>query len=272
MAFSIDSAFFSGEYFKLKKNHYNNLSVCLFKRGGMLNFVIAVHVLGIYVIFAILLFPFYFFSRGRRLGGIFLRSSSRLLMKIFRVTCDTEGLENIDPQETYFVAANHQSIADIPIICAVLPLNMRILAKKELFKIPIFGQTLLLYDFVAVDRRNKRSAVSTLKLVEKKMKFCSFLVFPEGTRTKDGHVGQFKSGALFLTENGCKILPVAITGLDKIMRRDSFAIRSGHVKIKIFPPTTIGGNEDRHELAQRLQTMISDYVEKNQFADKNGKV
>ena len=229
------------------------------------NFIISANILALYVVIALLLFPFYFFSRGRRLGGIFLRSCSRILMKICRVKCEVEGLENINPDETYFVAANHQSIADIPIICAVLPINMRILAKKELFKIPVFGQTLLLYDFVAIDRRNKRSALNTLKTVEKKMKFCSFLVFPEGTRTKDGHVGQFKSGALFLTENGCKILPVAIIGLDKIMKRGSLAIHSGKVKIKIFPSTRIQEEETRHELAERLQKQISDYVEKTDF-------
>ncbi len=227
----------------------------------MLNFILSAAILAVYVVVAFLLFPFYFFSRGKKLGGLFLRSSSRILMKICRVTCDVEGLENINPEETYFVAANHQSIADIPIICAVLPLNMRILAKKELFKIPIFGQALLLYDFVAVDRKNRRSAVKTLKQVEKKMRFCSFLVFPEGTRTKDGRVGQFKSGALFLTESGCRILPVAIIGIDKIMKTGSLAIHSGHVKIKIFPPTAIMENEDRHELALRLQQQISAYVE-----------
>ena len=226
------------------------------------NFIISAHIVALYVVIAILLFPFYFFSRGRRLGGIFLRSCSRILMKICRVTCDVEGLENINPDETYFVAANHQSIADIPIICAALPINMRILAKKELFKIPVFGQTLLLYDFVAVDRKNKRSAVKTLKTVEKKMKFCSFLVFPEGTRTKDGHVGQFKSGALFLTESGCTILPVAIIGLDKIMKTGSLAIHSGHVRIKIFPSTRIQEGETRHELAERLHDLISNYIEK----------
>lgn len=227
----------------------------------MLNFVIAIHILAIYVILAILLFPLYFFSSGKKLGGIFLRSASRLLMKICHVTCDVEGLENINPNETYFVAANHQSIADIPIICAVLPINLRILAKKELFRIPIFGQTLLLYDFVAIDRKNKRSAIKTLKLVEKKMKFCSFLVFPEGTRTENGHVGQFKSGALYLTESGCKILPIALFGLNKIMKKGSLAIHSGNVKIKIFPSTKIQEGETRHELAERLQKLISGYTD-----------
>ena len=118
-----------------------------------------------------------------------------------------------------------------------------------------------LYDFVAIDRKNRRSAVKSLERTEKKMKYCSYLVFPEGTRSRDGHVGKFKSGALILTENGCKILPVAIIGADKILKAGDFNIRSGEIRIKIFSPTQIAENETRHELAERLQKQISSHIE-----------
>ena len=167
----------------------------------MLRIIIVTPILILYLVIALLLFPLYVITR-RRIGGPMFRGCTKLLMKIGGVKCDVEGIEHVDPNETYFVVANHRSIADIPIIASVLPLNLRIMAKRELFKIPFFGQIIWLYDFVPIDRRNRRNAVKSLKNAEKKMKTISFLVFPEGTRSKTGHVEKFKSGALWLTENG----------------------------------------------------------------------
>ena len=189
------------------------------------------------------------------------RKFAKILIKICNITCDVEGLENINPDENYFVVANHRSIADIPIIASVLPLNLRIMAKRELFSVPLLGQTMWLYDFVLIDRRNRRNAVKTLKNAEKKMKRFSFLVFPEGTRSRTKHVEKFKSGALWLTESGCKILPIALDGAEKIMKTGSCVINSGHIKMKIFPSTSIMENETRQELAERLHKIVSSGIE-----------
>ena len=237
----------------------------------MFRFVRIIFVVGFYVLVSLFLFPLHLLS-GRKLGGKIFKQCSSVCLSTCGVTCSTEGLENITPGETYIVTANHQSIADIPIIGANLPINMRVLAKKELFAIPVFGQAMWLYDFVAIDRKNRRSAVKSLEIAEKKMKRCSYLIFPEGTRSKTGHVGKFKSGALILTENGCSILPVAIIGADRILKAGEFDIRSGHIKVRIFPPTKIGENETRQELAERLQKIISDYVESENGAQQGSAV
>lgn len=229
-------------------------------RGAMFRFLMIIFIVGFYVLLSFFIFPVHILSK-RKLGGRVFRHCSSVLLKSCRVRCKTEGLENITPGETYLVVANHQSIADIPIIGANLPINLRVLAKKELFTIPVFGQAMWLYDFVAIDRKNRRSAVKSLERAEKKMKYCSYLVFPEGTRSRDGHVGKFKSGALILSEHGCKILPVAMIGADRILKAGDFDIQSGDVRVKIFPPTQIAENETRQELAERLQDLISEYVE-----------
>ena len=226
----------------------------------MFRFVLIIVIVGFYVLLSFCVFPFHILSK-RKLGGLVFRNCSSVLLKSCGVRCATEGIENINPDETYLVVANHQSIADIPIIGANIPLNMRVLAKKELFAIPVFGQAMWLYDFVAIDRKNRRSAVKSLESAEKKMKYCSYLVFPEGTRSRDGHVGKFKSGALILAENNCKVLPVAIIGADKILKAGDINIQSGDIKVKIFQPTRINENETRQELAERLQKQISDYIE-----------
>lgn len=189
------------------------------------------------------------------------RNWAKLLIKSCSVECKVQGLENIDPKETYLIVANHRSIADIPIITAALPLNLRIMAKKELFSIPVFGQTMLLYDFVPIDRKNRRNAVKSLENAKKKIKTLSLLVFPEGTRSKTNQVGKFKSGALVLAESGCMILPVALEGAEKIMRPGSFGINSGIVEMTVLPPVRMAENETRQELAERLQKNISECLE-----------
>ncbi|MBQ3367796.1 1-acyl-sn-glycerol-3-phosphate acyltransferase [bacterium] len=226
----------------------------------MFRFFIALPILAFYVFLSFLIFPIHLLTK-RKLGGIVFRHCSAVMLKICGVRCKTEGLENITSDETYLVTANHQSIADIPIIGAILPINVRVLAKKEIFMFPFLGQAMWLYDFIAIDRKNRRSAVKSLEIAEKKMKYCSYLVFPEGTRSRDGHVGRFKSGALILTEKGCKILPVALIGADKILKTGELDVHPGEVRIKIFPSTQIGENETRQELAERLNALISGYVE-----------
>ena len=225
----------------------------------MLRIIAAVPVLAICFLTSFVLFPLQIPTK-RKIGMYIFRFYAKILMKICSVTCSIEGLENIVPDENYFVVANHRSSADIPLLVAALPLNLRIMAKKELFSFPVLGQLMWLYDFVPIDRKNSRNAVKSLKAAEKKMNFYSYLVFPEGTRYTD-HVGKFKSGALLLTENGCKILPVALIGADKIIEPDSLLIQKGHTRMKIFPPVTIAENETRQELAERLHTIISDYIE-----------
>ena len=96
----------------------------------MFRFFITLPVLAFYVILAFLMFPIHLLTK-RKLGGIVFRHCSAVMLKMAGVNCRAEGLENITPDETYLVVSNHQSIADIPIIGAILPINIRVLATLE---------------------------------------------------------------------------------------------------------------------------------------------
>jgi 1-acyl-sn-glycerol-3-phosphate acyltransferase len=212
------------------------------------------------MVWALILYPFYYFS-GKKIGRFLVRDLLIVVLKLCGVKVVTEGLENVDENEKYLVVSNHQSVFDIPVIGSALPLNLRIIAKKELSRFPFFGQMLLLYDFVFVDRKNPRKAIRGLKKAADLLKHYSFLVFPEGTRSVDGSVGSFKTGGISLAfESGVKILPVAITGVDKIMKRGQLIVHSGTVTMKVFPPVTIMPGESRKNVADKLQSMISEYV------------
>ena len=218
---------------------------------------------------ALVLYPIYVLT-NKKIGKYLVRNLFVVVLKICGVKVDVEGIENIDEDEKYLVVSNHQSTFDIPVIGANLPLNLRIFAKKELSRIPYFGQMLLLYDFTFVDRNNKRQAVKDLKKAAELMKYYSYLVFPEGTRTKDGTVGKFKSGAFSLAfDTGERILPVAITGVDRIMKPGQLIVNAGTVKMKILKPVTLNKGESRKEIADRLQKIIAENVNQEGYDDQS---
>lgn len=222
-----------------------------------------------YMVWGALLYPAYILS-GKKVGKYLVRNLFIVILKICGVRVEREGLENVDQNDKYLIVSNHQSVFDIPVIGAVLPLNLRIFAKKELSRIPIFGQLMVLYDFVFVNRNNAREAVRDLKRAAAKMEYYSFLVFPEGTRTKDGTVGKFKTGAFSLAfDSGKKILPVALIGVDKIMKPGKLIVNKGTVHIKTFEPVSIQEGESRKDIAEKLHKTISDYV--HSFGGKNEK-
>lgn len=226
----------------------------------MFRYTVGLIFLILYMVWGLIMYPFYYLS-GKKIGKYLVRNLYIVVLKLVGVKIVVEGLENVDENEKYLVVSNHQSVFDIPVIGAALPLNMRIMAKKELSRIPFFGQMLLLYDFVFVDRKNPRKAVRDLKKAATLVKHYSFLVFPEGTRSKDGIVRQFKTGGIFLAfEGNVRILPVALTGVDRIMRSGNLIVRSGTVNMKVFPPVQVASNESRKDVADKIQTMISEYV------------
>ena len=213
------------------------------------------------MIYAALIYPLYILT-GKRVGKNTVKNTFKMVLWINRVKVDVSGRENIDPSKKYLVVSNHQSVFDIPIVSVAVGLDIRIFAKKELSRFPLFGQLLYLYDFVFVNRNNKREAVKNLKKAAEVMKSYSFLVFPEGTRSKDGKVGEFKTGAISLAlGNDVNILPVAILDSHKIMTKGSLKINPGTVKVKIFEPTVSLENEKRKDIASRLQKTISSYVD-----------
>lgn len=222
-----------------------------------------------YMTWALILYPIYFFT-DKKIGKYLVRNLFIVILKICGVKVEVEGLENVDKNEKYLVVSNHQSVFDIPVIGANLPLNLRIFAKKELSRIPFFGQMMILYDFSFVDRKNARRAVRDLKKAANLMKFYSYLVFPEGTRTKDGSVGKFKSGAFAMAfDSGQKILPIAITGVDRIMKPGQLIVNPGTVKMKVLKPVNIETGESRKEVANRLQILIAKNVYQEVYDDKS---
>lgn len=191
------------------------------------------------------------------------------LLKLAGVKIEVNGLENLTPGESYIFISNHASLLDIPTVCLGLPFQLRFLAKKELFKIPLFGPALLSAGHIKIDRGNLESAVKSLKeaaIILKKRGY-SALVFAEGTRSLNGEVGRFKKGGVILALSmGIPIVPVSISGSASLAAKGVYLVKSGKIKMTIGKPISTEGKDisARHQLVSTIRDeVIKNLVEED---------
>ena len=156
------------------------------------------------------------------------------------------GIENALVDGKKIFISNHQGVFDIPILIATLPMPFRFIVKMELFKVPLLGWYMSRRGDIAIDRAKGRKALETLHevagYIEKEE---PILIFPEGTRSKDGQVAEFKRGSLVLaTRTNAKIIPIAISGSIDIQKKKSKFINPARVKVVIGEPIHAGKNDD----------------------------
>ena len=227
----------------------------------MIRYIISVIIASTALLLCYVWYPIYIVS-GKKAGMLFIRTFFATLLKANNITVEITGLEHIDSSQNYLVLSNHQSIFDIPIVSATLPLDTRIFAKQELLHIPIFGWGMWLYDFVFVDRKKKKDAIQSLHKASAILNKFSFLVFPEGTRSKDGKVHSFKTGAIEIARlSGKPVLLVAVKGSGDVMKKESLFVSGGHIKMKVFPPEKVEKTDNRKERAEAFQKTIASFVE-----------
>jgi len=190
------------------------------------------------------------------IAGVWARS----ILVGSRVHVRVNGLSNIEPDKSYVYMANHQSNFDIPVLLGYLPVQFRWLAKAELFKIPVFGRAMRGAGYVKIDRFNQKSAFDSISEAAQKMKNgVSVMIFPEGTRSKDGRIKSFKKGGFVMAvDAGVPILPVIIRGTWSIMAKSSLRINRGDVEMEIAKPIdTIGySRETKEELMDKVRAVI----------------
>jgi 1-acyl-sn-glycerol-3-phosphate acyltransferase len=184
----------------------------------------------------------------------------RFIMRRVGVRTRVEGLENI-PSGPCIFASNHTSNADGPAIVGAIPRRIAILAKKSLFAIPVVGTAFRQARFVPVDRRKPERAKASIELAAGYVRQgTSYLIFPEGTRSRDGRLRPFKGGALLLAiDGGAPVVPVACIGAHRILPKNSLRIRSGEVLVRFCPPIDASAYkpEERAKLAERVRAAIA---------------
>jgi len=175
------------------------------------------------------------------------------------------GAENLEPNRTYVYMANHSSLIDIPALFAYLPYQFRIMAKKELFFIPFMGWHLWTAGNFPIDRSDARNTARSLRNVIEGVKSGkSLAVFPEGTRTPDGKLQQFKPGAFKIALKArVPIVPVSIRGTFKLLPKTTLAPRPGRVEVIVGKPIETSAYTEKNlgELIGRTRDAIQHGLE-----------
>ena len=181
--------------------------------------------------------------RGRvdpRICDARLESWASNLLAQANISVETAGREHVVPGESFVVLSNHQSHYDIPAAFAAFGPKLRMVAKTELFRIPIMGSAMRASGFVELDRSNRRQAVATLKAARERM--CadgtSVWIAPEGTRSVTARLGKFKRGGFYMALDAkLRILPMAIDGTFRAHAPGSRHVNPGcQVRVTLCPP------------------------------------
>ena len=158
-----------------------------------------------------------------------------------------EGIENLDPKGTYVMVLNHNSMVDILSIYN-LPLVFKWVSKREVYRIPIVGRLLLAHGDIVINRASTKEAMQLVHQRGKEWlaKGASVSIFPEGTRSKDGEIHNFKAGAFILAKDaGVPILPIVLDGTTTVVRKGWLMNWRNRVTIKVLPEISA------EEVAQR---------------------
>jgi 1-acyl-sn-glycerol-3-phosphate acyltransferase len=156
---------------------------------------------------------------------------------------EVEPLPSHDWARPHIFLMNHQSMLDIACAFAVLPVNLRFIAKHTLKYVPFLGWYMWATGMVFIDRSRRKSAFRSLAAAGQRIREgANILAYPEGTRSRDGRILPFKKGVFMLAlEAGVPVVPVAIEGSGQVVPADSFRVRPGVVRMKVGAPISTSG-------------------------------
>lgn len=184
-----------------------------------------------------------------------------------------EGMENIPKDSTVLFVANHQSYMDIPVIMSVIEQPIGFVAKEELGKIPFFDQWIVFMKCVLITRGDSRKALEAIIQAAKYLREGhSLVLYPEGTRSVNGMLGEFKAGSLKAAQKGkVAIVPIAINGARDAMPRKSFWMYPAKITATILPliSAEVVQSMETAELADMVKEQIAQTLGQSLLA-KNG--
>ncbi len=193
---------------------------------------------------------------------------ARLLCASNGIQVEIHGLEHARADRAQVFLANHQSFFDIFALAGYLPVQIRWVAKASLFKIPFVGWSMTASGYISVEREDRKNAYKAfMASVEKLKSGASIVIFPEGTRSRDGVIGPFKKGGTLLAMRaGVPMIPVTIMGTAGIIQKGSWRVNPGRVKIILSPPLeveAVRGKKESAILDQIRETICRNYEKKN---------
>jgi 1-acyl-sn-glycerol-3-phosphate acyltransferase len=177
------------------------------------------------------------------------------------IKMEITGLDRVPEGRSCIFMCNHVSNLDPPVVIPLLPGRSSVLLKKELMNIPILGTAMRMAKFVPVERGSRRDAAqaSVEAAGDALHSGLHILVFPEGTRSRDGRLSIFKKGPFFLAQQTqAPIVPIAVSGTQDMMRKGSTGITPGLARVQVLEAIEPGGYETREELLLAVRRAIAD--------------
>lgn len=175
------------------------------------------------------------------------------------VKIEVRGQEGLQPGHNYIFMSNHASNLDPPALIGVIPGRCSVLVKKELFRVPVFGTGMRLGHLVPVDRHDQEAAIESVRAAVKVLaEGLHMVIYPEGTRTADGHLLPFKKGPFYLAmDSGVPVVPVTILGTYESWPKTRFALRPGAATVIFHPAIDPHEYSDRDALMEKVRDTIS---------------
>lgn len=228
---------------------------------GMLRGLVAAANSAIFAVLTIVTLPV---NRGGVVFHAIARWWARTTLWICGITVSVRGLEKIDRSQSYVYVSNHASLFDIPAIIAGIPEQIRVVYKKELEKVPIFGWGLKWGSYIGIDRSNRVEAAKSLEQAATRIRRgASVLLYAEGTRTLDGKLQPFKRGAFNLAVRaGVPVVPLTVNGSYRILPKHSISIRPGHIELVLEHPILLEGKPGKGaelDLMRRVHEAIAQH-------------
>jgi len=186
------------------------------------------------------------------------------------VKVNIRGLENVNDHGPYIIVSNHQGWFDIFTALGKMPLRFSWLAKEELFKVPILGGAMHKAGYISIDRKDHRKALASMNRAAEAIRGgTSVFIFPEGTRSADGVIKDFKKGVFVLAVKSQQpIVPVSISGSYRILRKNSWMIYPGQIKFSIGNPISTAGIDSSSR--DRLMEQVREAIRSNLTVEEAG--
>jgi 1-acyl-sn-glycerol-3-phosphate acyltransferase len=189
------------------------------------------------------------------------RFGVRVALFLAGTRIEVQGMERLGDARNTVIMANHVSHLDPPVLLQALGVDYKAVAKAEIFRIPFFNQCLRYAGFVAVDRGDRVQSRGAIAQAAASLRSGNcFLIFPEGTRSRTGALGEFKKGGFVVAlEAGSRIVPVALMGTQSLMPKGGFRIRPGRVRVEVLEPVEAGGYsyDDRDNLIALVRGRVA---------------
>lgn len=188
-----------------------------------------------------------------------------LNLRVAGVEVDVHGLERLRPKQPCVYAANHQSLFDIFVVLGKLPVQFRWLAKEELFRLFVMGRAMKATGYIPINRSDHRKAFESINQAADKVRGgVSIVIFPEGTRSENGVLKDFKKGGFILAiKSQQPIVPISISGSHRVVpRKDKWVIHPGVVRMTIGDPIPTAGatTKERDLLIEEVREAIRRYL------------